>query len=199
MMRSHVSFSRHSRRFRGLVWVGAFLLSMGLVQQSHALRLTSQLVRCSETPWTGACGGDSLAEGHVNLMDGGLVRLGVQEALADPFNLYEVYWMPIGAAVAEAVRVGNFATDCYGNVLTLLRDIATPDDVTHGTPVNMYTRVSNVSAGNFLVYSRGPWAFDYNGDCSIDQFNTVPLGTDPLQPLANPPVDLSTGGVQFIS
>jgi hypothetical protein len=153
----------------------------------------------SETPWAGVCGGDNLTQGQINIKDSGVVRVGVREALADPFNLYEVYWLPIGAALTDAVKVGNFATDCDGNAATPLKDITTPDDVMHGAPMSMYTQVGDVSAGNFLVYSRGPWALDDDGDCSINQFNTVPLGTDPMKALANPVVDLATSGVQFIS
>jgi len=199
MIRKHLLIGPRTCRLHSLVWVGAFLLLVGTIQQAHAFRLGSQLVRCSETPWTGVCGGDNLAQGQINIKDGGVVRVGVREALADPFNLYEVYWLPIGAAVTDAVKVGNFATDCDGNAATSLKDITTPHDILHGALINMYTQVHDVSAGNFLVYSRGPSAFDYDGDCSIDQLNTVPLGTDPMQPLANPVVDLATSGVQFIS
>jgi hypothetical protein len=175
------------------------LLTIGSLQHAHAFRLASQLVRCSDIPWTGTCGGDALTEGRIKLKDNGTIQVGVKGALADPFNLYEVYWLPIGAAVTSAIAVGHFGTDCHGHFNAQLRDITTPDDIRHGPVTDIYTLVGDTSAGNFLLYSRGPWAFDTDGDCSIEQLNTVPLGTDPTLPLANPPVVLSTSGVQFLS
>jgi hypothetical protein len=161
--------------------------------------MRAQLVKCSDTPWTGSCGEDDLTAGWIVLQDNGRVHVNVQGALADPFNLYDVYWLPVGGVVTDAIFVGNFATRCHGNRVATLREITTPQEGISGTVSNMFTKVGPTSAGNFLVYSRGPWAFDHNGDCTIDEYNTVPLGTDPTQPLANPTANVYSDVVQFIS
>lgn len=181
---------------RRALFIGA-LLSLGIAQEAHALRIQSQLVQCFQTSWSG-CGGDTLTAGKINLQDSGTTRVTVEGAA--PFNLYEVYWLRIGQSVTDATLVGNFATDCSGDKGAALRTITRPRDVVKGTPTNIYTAVGDSSAGNFLVYSRGPWGFgDANGDCEPDTFNTAPLGTNPNATFANPAVNLAIDPVQFLS
>jgi hypothetical protein len=202
---------RHEQQTRDYSWntrlyailAGTSMLVLSSISPTHAW-LKADLVRCSETGFeatTGVpCGGDDLTKGRIGVTPSGVVKVGVLEALAEPFNLYEVYWLPVGETVANAVFVGNFATDCNGNARTVLREIVTPADIRRGTVMNIFTEVGVPDAGVLLVYSRGPWGFDdADGDCRPDTFNTAPVGTDPTKPLANPTVDLTGDGVQFLS
>ncbi len=163
-------------------------------------RMADQLVRCSSTPWAtaGTCGGDPITLGStVSIASGGQVAVNVRGAWS--FNLYEVYWLPIGGTTADLVAIGNFATNCAGDARGVLRTITTPAGVRAGAVADIDTAVGTVSAGNFFVFSRGPWATDSDGDCRIDQFNTVPLGMDPTKPLANPVTTPVSDPVQFLS
>ncbi len=185
-----------------LLMKGALLCTLLGAAQANAAApppplMSGQWVRCAETAWAGsACGGDDLAMGRFTVLAGGVVTTRVEGALADPFNLYEVYWLPIGAQVTSATLVGNFATDCNGAAATPLKLISTPAQVLAGAPVNVMSLTGTTAAGHFLVYSRGPWGFDdANADCLPDTLNS----TSKVAPLANPQVDLATSGVQFIS
>ena len=120
---------------------------------------------------------------------------------ANALNMYEVYWLPIGgdpASSTDTVLVGNFLTDTNGDANTLLRVISAPADATTATPVLLPAVLgTNQEAGCFLIFSRGPYAYDTNGDGAIDRYNTsdnTDAGT-----VNNPVVTLSNGGVQFIS
>lgn len=172
--------------------------------QAHAYQ--ADLLRCVTTSFAttglGTCGGDNLTAGQIGISPGGVVGVKVRGALADPFNLYEVYWLPIGSSVINAVYVGNFATNCSGRANQPLKQIVTPADVPGpGGALDINTLVGSASAGNFLVYSRGPWATSTDADCAPETFNTTvsPTDTDPNNPLANPTVNLTTDAVQFIS
>lgn len=178
----------------------------------HAATYQTDLVRCTHTDYAtngGICGGDNLVSGSINVLNGklmsGRVSVTVKGALAEPFNLYEVYWLPIGAASVDAIYVGNFATDCNGDAkAAILKTINTPKQALNtglGVKANLFTAVGSMSAGNFILYSRGPWGDDTNGDCVADTYNTTtnPADTDPSHALANPTINLSSDGVQFIS
>ncbi len=165
------------------------------------------LVPCTNTTFSssslGSCGGDALTTGSVALSGGNIV-VSVKGALADPFNLYEVYWLPIGMPVTAAVLLDNFVTDCNGTANKAgLKPIAKGSDArtSVGVKTNIHTRVGNSSAGNFLIYSRGPYAADTNADCKADTYNTTvsPNDTRAANTLANPPVTLGIDEVQFIS
>jgi len=179
----------------------AAVACLGLATQAHAApRYSAQMVRCSSTPWSsiGTCGGDPITtSSRIQITSGGAAAVSVQGAW--PFNLYEVYWLPIGGTTADVVAIGNFATDCAGDARALLRTITTPAEIRTGVVGNVDTLVGPTSAGNFLVYSRGPWATDTDGDCRIDFFNTVPLGLVRTNPLANPVTDPAADPVQFLS
>ena len=176
----------------------------------------AQLVRCTDTNFesgfygqeygptyhgsTNVCGGDPLDLGgigiHVNF-----VR--VITSGANPFNLYAVYWLPIGGDPgADMVYVGSFLTDGNGDARTVLRDAATPRYLLSDAPVDFLALVgANEGAGQFLVYSRGPYGSgDSDGDGRPDTLNTSD-GT--ANGTFNNPVlwGGSTGfdGVQFIS
>jgi len=98
----------------------------------------------------------------------------------------------------DALLVGNFLTDASGDADALLRVISAPVDATTATPVLLPAVIGdNEDAGCFLFFSRGPYAFDTDGDGVIDGYNTSD-GTD-AGTLANPVVTLSDGMVQFIS
>lgn len=184
----------------GFLVLGFVLVTFFFAPEAQAIWVT-QLVRCAETSYTGTCGRDSLSQGMIMVNGSGRVWVLVKGALADPFTLYEVYWVPVGASITDAIVVGNFATDCNGNAVTLLREISAPIDVISGPIVSMHTVVGTTDAGFFAVYSRGIWGNDVSGDCKPDTFNTTtsPTDTDPTHPLANPPVDLTVDGVQFFS
>ncbi len=151
-----------------------------------------------------SCGGDNLEEGRIAVTHDGKVAVSIQGALADPFNLYEVYWMPIGgdpsSSAGQLIKVGNFITDCDGNSRMLLKDLERASDLAN-SPVDITTKVDAHSAGTFWVYSRGPYAHTDRGDCRPTYFNTVvsDSDTDPANDFANPEVNTDSDLVQFIS
>ena len=179
------------------------LMVFGLSSQAQAM-VSWDLVRCADTafaPKVGAmCGGDSLSEGSISIIPSGEVAVKVRGALGDPFGLYEVYWLSFGDPVTTATYIGNFTTDCAGDGRAVLRDITKPIDIVTSFPNNIFAAVGAPDVGIFLVYSRGPMGFgDLDGDCRADEFNTVPLGLNLSLPLANPPVNLGSDIIQFIS
>jgi|GEM_PF-3065114 len=166
----------------------------------------ASLIRCADSHFSkslGTCGGDALAQGRIALTPKATL-IKTEGALADPFNLYEVYWLALGDTLADAVPAGNFVTDCKGNARGSLTTLTTANEAlnpTATTPVILYPTAGYLSAGVFLVYSRGPWAQDNDGDCVADTYNTVVNGadTDASHALANPPVILGVDNVQFLS
>lgn len=186
--------------FRSLFGILCALPLAGLAEPAEAARISSQLVECSSTTWSATtCGEDQLTSGGIVLRDSGAITVTINEALADPYNLYEVFWLPIGEAASAAVSLGQFATDCNGDARAILRTITTPREIRTGAVSNIYSLVGNLSAGSFLVLSRGPWAVDSNHDCTVEYFNTTPLGLDRGNPLANPTVTPASDLLQFIS
>ena len=178
----------------------AAALVAGLAAPAAAQVVKGRFVRCVDTSWnsTGTCGGDNITFGTINIAAGGGMTVNVDNALADPFNLYELYWLPIGSAVTSAIYVGAFGTDCSGDYNGPLRSITTGVSVVSGPLTNFVTLVGAQSAGNFLIYSRGPWGFTDDGTCKPVTLNVVPLGGPATNPLANPTVTLGTSLVQFI-
>ena len=165
----------------------------------------SQLVECAQTNFTSghyssySCGGDPLTLGGIRIQPRPRIHVKVEGANA--FNMYEVYWLSIGGDPAtDGIMVGNFLTDDNGDADAKLRDISAPDDASTATPVLFTIRVgSNKGAGHFLLYSRGPYGTDSDGDGALadGEYNTsdgTSAGT-----VHNPSVDLASDGVQFIS
>lgn len=148
------------------------------------------------------CGSDTLTRGLMWVLLNGHVALraeGVQ-----PLNLYEVYWLPKGAGtVTSAVFVGNFATDASGNHIDdRLRTIATGADILTAAPNDLYAAAgARHTSGIFLVYSRGTYGYDSDGDGFADTYNTTTSANDPdaSHTLANPALGSLTTGTQFIS
>ncbi len=158
------------------------------------------------------CGGDPTpTSGGVGNIDMGtgmdMVAVGITGA--NPFNFYEVYWLPVGQPITSAVKLGGFLTDCNGNTPnpvrpSLLREITSATDGRSGTVVDFSTTVgATAGAGVFLAYSRGPFSYDDPvTTCPWPTtFNTVNsmYDTDATAPLANPAVDLSVDSIQYIS
>jgi len=189
------------------------LLTAGFVSPVSATSLppappffNASLIRCVDSHFSkslGTCGGDALVNGHI-AMTPKATLIKADGALADPFNLYEVYWLALGDNVADAVLAGNVVTDCKGNARGALTTITTASDALNAataTPVVIYPTAGEMGAGVFLVYSRGPWAHDSDGDCVADTYNTIVNGadTDASHALANPPVIPGIDNVQFLS
>ncbi len=187
---------------------------------AHSLAATEQqLLRCTDTQFeqgaygqyygmtyhgtSNVCGGDDLGSGSIAINDNGTISVELVAANHDPFVLYEVYWIPVGQdPVTHRVMVGNLLTDCDGNANNTLRDISAPIDATTGAEVDISVRVGNKDAGNFYLYSRGPWGFTDDGTCSPSTYNTTD-GTE-YGNVGNPVLWGSTSnplfdGVQFIS
>ncbi len=189
------------------------LLTAGFVSPVSATSLppappffNASLIRCVDSHFSkslGTCGGDALVKGHI-AMTPKATLIKADGALADPFNLYEVYWLALGDNVADAVLAGNVVTDCKGNARGALTTITTASDALNAataTPVVIYPTAGEMGAGVFLVYSRGPWAHDSDGDCVADTYNTIVnwADTDASHALANPPVIPGIDNVQFLS
>jgi hypothetical protein len=177
----------------------AAALVAGLAAPAAAQVVRGRFVPCSSTSFgsIAPCGSDPLTFGQMSIAPGGglpVVAQGVQ-----PFNLYEVHWLPIGAAVGSGISLGSFGTDCNGDYNGPLRNITTGASVVGGPLTNFVTLVGSASAGNFLIYSRGPWGFnDADANCQPDTLNVVPLGGPPTNILANPAVVPGSTLVQFI-
>jgi len=153
-----------------------------------------------------SCGGDPLKTGRLNvdLKIAPAGRVVVATTGAQPFNLYEVYFVPTGStSTTAAVKVGQFATDCSGTAIdTRVRPITKAADVnTSAAPQLSALTGSAHGGGAFFVYSRGPWGSDTNGDCTADRYNTTssPTDSNANNPLANPALGGLTTGVQFVS
>lgn len=186
---------------------------------------TTDLVRCSDTTYLSSnmgavCGGDTLTRGLINVTPSGNVSVLIQNALASPFNLYEVYWLSIGDPVTSARLLGNFVTDCKGNSVknsglpgvSLVKPITMAADIATTTPTNIFTTVGNQSSGIFLVYSRGPYSYqsatapckttklsEYNTTNSQHD-NTVARNMTPFaNPTVTPGVDTPGTNLQFLS
>lgn len=180
----------------------------------------NDLVRCSETGYVGSsadsCGGDNLTQGAIQVSASGKVSVAVTGAVADPYSLYEVYWLTVGNSVSAAQLIGNFVTDCNGNSIknsgragsAWLKTITTAADISSTSYANIYTLVGNASSGVFLVYDRGPYSYDPNitAPCNpktLSEYNTTSSPNDAgvaksTTPFANPSV-VPDYRIQFMS
>lgn len=149
------------------------LFSLGFATTVLATTSKNNLVRCSETGYVGSsidsCGGDNLTHGVIQVTASGKIAVTVHGAVADPalpFNLYEVYWLPVGQTPSTALLIGNFVTDCNGDSVknsgnpgtAYLKTIAQAADIKSTSYANIFTLVGNISSGVFLVYDRGPFS-----------------------------------------
>jgi len=174
--------------------VTAALLLLGISLTSKA-DTNQQLLRCGDTDLeagaygvyygityhgtAAVCGGDSLGKGSIGVKSNRYIHVRLRRANmpSNPFVMYEVYFVPIGADPAtDKVMVGNILTDCRGNATKLLKDISRPRDRSTQPPVNIKTRLGGgplKEAGTFFFYSRGPWGSGSSSGCSRpDTFNT---------------------------
>jgi|TARA_B100000959_G_C14903605_1_gene592006 hypothetical protein len=174
---------------RKVIAVTAALLLLGVSLTSKA-DTRQQLLRCDDTDLeAGAygqiygndyhgtdqvCGGDTLGKGDIAVRGlNGRLRVRLRGANTDPFVMYEVYFVPIGAdPTTDKVMVGNILTDCNGNANRFLKDITRPKDMFTQPPVKIKTRVGSSAAGSFFFYSRGPWGHTDDGTCRPSTLNT---------------------------
>ena len=126
---------------------------------------------------------------------------------ANPWNLYSVYYLPIGGEpVTDKVFIGEFLTNGNGGRSAWINDCTatlTPTcflTSSFTTRVDMNTLGFTIPAsGQFLVYSRGISKLDTDGDGIYETWKTsdnTASGT-----MNNPTLWGGTGydGVQFIS
>lgn len=180
----------------------------------------NDLVRCGETGYVGSsadsCGGDNLTKGIIQVSATGKVSVTVTGALADPYSLYEVYWLHTGEIASDAHLIGNFVTDCNGDSIknsgtagpALLKTIDQASDIKSTAYANIYSLVGNASSGVFLVYNRGPYSYDPNvsAPCNpktLTEYNTTSSPNDTgsakaTTPFANPSV-VADYRIQFMS
>lgn len=169
------------------------LLCMASLSISVRAASSNDLDRCSETGYVGSsadsCGGDDLTRGIIQVNAAGKVAVTVTGATADPlypYNLYEVYWLPVGESVTAAQLIGNFVTDCGGNSVknsgrpgtAWLKPIAKAADISSTSYANIYTLVGNISSGVFLVYDRGPYSYTSSitppcNPTTLSEYNTT--------------------------
>jgi hypothetical protein len=191
----------------GAAWAGPPpLLSVGQIGKCNDVKPTTTRSAALVNALGASCGGDPLKTGRVNvdLKIAPAGRVVVATTGAQPFNLYEVYFVPNGStASTAAVKVGQFVTDCAGAAVdNRVRPIAKAADVgTSAAPQLSSLTGSAHGGGAFFVYSRGPWGSDTNGDCAVDRYNTTSSSTDTNanNPLANPTLGSLTSGLQFVS
>lgn len=181
----------------------------------------NDLVRCTDTTYSssgmGGCGGDNLNSGVIKVNSTGTVSVTVRGALADPYSLYEVYWLSIGEPVTSAHLVGNFVTDCNGDSVknsgtpgpATLKTISKASEINSAAYTSIFTTAGNISAGVFLLYNRGPYSYDPTSappckPSALSEYNTTNSPNDSgatktTTPFANPPVSLGVDAVQFLS
>lgn len=215
---THRCFHRHVARLGTAIAAVALLVaSTGPAAAQVRPLALKQLIRCADTSfetnyggyYTGsaeceheveACGGDPLDRGDIRVFPAGRMHVVVDGANA--WNLYEVYWHPLAGDPTDAattIMVGNFLTDGTGHTDADLIDIAAPADATSGAWVDFKARVGTTAVGHFLVFSRGPYGSDSDGDgvLSSGEYNTsdgTAAGT-----VHDPVIDLACGRVQFVS
>jgi hypothetical protein len=145
------------------------------------------------------CGGDPLTSGSVTLNASHQVVLTLDAA--QPFNLYEVYFVPFGGdPVTDRTHLGGVMTDCNGDVSRVVRELNRPLDVVAGLAPSFSRRVGPSAAGAFFVYSRGPMGWVDDGTCRPSVLNTV--GGLATGAFANPTLwggGAGYDGLQFIS
>ncbi len=200
--------------------ISMLALALTMLIPANAEAARNDLVRCSETGYVGSspdsCGGDNLSQGIIQISATGKVAVTVTGALADPYSLYEVYWLHVGEAVSSAHLIGNFVTDCNGDSIkntgtagiAWLKTIVQASDIKSTAYANIYTLVGNASSGVFLVYNRGPYSYDPNvtTPCNpkkLTEYNTTSSPNDTgaakaTTPFANPAV-IPDEKIQFMS
>ena len=128
---------------------------------------------------TSACGGDTLVSGEIRVRGGFLGRktVWVNIEVNHDWNLYSVYFLPIGAdPVTGKHFIGEFFTDGSAQAVKPLRDCTstpTPDCLSNPSSNTDISSMSifNHGAGHFLFYSRGPIKRDDDGD-GVYEWNT---------------------------
>lgn len=160
-----------------------------------------------------ACGGDPLTFGQFKVIkstSSGMPPFALKVTVrgANPWNLYSVYYLPIGGdPVSDKVFVGEFMTNRLGNASRYVKDCSatlTPACLLSSstTPADLSGIVSTYpsASGQFLVYSRGISKKDNDGDGIYETWKTsdsTATGT------LNNPTLWGTGsgydGVQFLS
>jgi hypothetical protein len=205
----------------------AFIVSTVLSLASISVQAgsTNDLVRCVDTTYISSglgatCGGDTLASGVIRVTPTGNISVLVQDASAEPFTLYEVYWLSVGEPVASAQLLGHFVTDCKGNSvrssglpgIALVKPISRAIDIAFAVPTDMTTTVGNASSGVFLVYSRGPYSYntptppcnprklgEYNTTTSPHDNTATKKATPFANPVVTPGTDTPGTNLQFLS
>lgn len=196
------------------ILIGTTLLANNALAASK-----NDLDRCLETGYIGStpdsCGGDNLKSGVIQVTSSGKVSVTVKAALAEPYSLYEVYWLPTGNAATTAELIGHFVTDCHGDSIqnsgsagtALLKTIANAADIKSTHYANLFSLVGNVRSGVFLVYNRGPYSYDTTATLckptSLTEYNTIhsqkdTSSTNTTSAFANPPV-IQDVKIQFLS
>jgi len=191
----------------GAAWAGPpLLISLGQLGKCNDVKPSASASATLVNAVGASCGGDPLKTGRLNvdLKIAPAGRVVVATTGAQPFNLYEVYFVPTGStSTTAAVKVGQFATDCAGAAIDKrVRPITKAADVnTSAAPQLSALTGSAHGGGAFFVYSRGPWGSDTNSDCVADRYNTTssPTDSNANNPLANPALGSLTTGLQFVS
>jgi hypothetical protein len=205
---------------RYITWLCA-LAGLALSAANTQAATSNDLPRCVDTTYSssgmGSCGGDNLNSGVIKVNSSGSVAVTVRGALADPYSLYEVYWLSIGEPATSAHLVGNFVTDCNGDSVkssgtpgpATLKTISKASEINSTAYTNIFTAVGNISAGVFLLYNRGPFSYDPTSappckPSALSEYNTTNSPNDSgatktTTPFANPAVSLGTDSVQFLS
>ena len=179
----------------------------------------NDLGRCLETGYIGStsdsCGGNNLKSGVIQVTSSGKVSVTVKGALADPYSLYEVYWLPTGNTATTAQLIGNFVTDCHGDSIqnsgsagtASLKTITNATEIKSSHYANIFSLVGNVRSGVFLVYDRGPYSYDTTATLckptSLTEYTTINSQKDTsvtksTSAFANPPV-VQDFRIQFMS
>ena len=117
------------------------------------------------------CAGDPMREGQVAIFGfAGKVEIKLKGVHAN--NLYEVYWLTLGADPADRIHLGGVLSDSNGEVNDRIKFLSSPSDAATRPDSQLKSLVGKREAGVFLLYSRGSYATATDSAGNITRYNT---------------------------
>ena len=163
------------------------LAALSSAETANAQSNVQQLLRCNDTNMEAGfygqhygvlrhgtdqiCAGDPMSQGQVSIFGfRGKVEIKLQGVHAN--NLYEVYWLAIGADPADRIHLGGVLSDSNGEVSDTVKSLSSPSDALTRPDSQLRTLVGKREAGVFLLYSRGSYATTTDSAGNVTRYNT---------------------------
>ena len=154
---------------------------------ANAQSNVQQLLRCNDTNMEAGfygqhygvdrhgtdqiCAGDPMDKGQVAIFGpNGKVEIKLKGVHAN--NLYEVYWLSIGADPSDRIHLGAVMSNSAGEVNDRVKFLSSPADAATMPGSQLKTLVGQREAGVFLLYSRGSYATSTDAAGNITRYNT---------------------------